>query len=164
MMNQGEKPRIPEVGEYVRGCGKLVEIKDVTPPVKEVTGYIFESLQATVQLWLNGRHVEDFGTFNDFYGLETCLKTAIEEAGKLQEKYGPAAEFKIVKHTYYSCSGLLHPEQETNFYDRKYRGFRKMTDGYDYSKVPENKTELYWTSTGGLVEDEETLPPNDETE
>lgn len=164
-MSETEIPKIPDVGDYVRGLGKLVAVEDVTPQVKPMTGYVFEILSATVEMWANGNKLKECVTFNDLGGEESCLKSAVEEAESLIEHYGNGVEFRVMKNTDYDCKAPWH--EGSNFYDSKFRQFRDMAafhhgNIYNHMKVPQSKSELYWTSTDGLVEVEETLPPNDD--
>ena len=77
-------PRIPEIGEYVRTFGTLVEVQDVTPPVVPTKDYIFEDTSARLEARVNGKVVKEYGTYNNFYGKDRCVEAAIDEARQQQ--------------------------------------------------------------------------------
>lgn len=95
-----DKPIIPPMNEWVRGCGKLVAIENVTPPVIEIIDYIFEAVTARVEVRVNGRVIQKFSTFNDFGGEETSIQLAIDEAKLQAERHGKSdLMFFVVKIT-----------------------------------------------------------------
>lgn len=151
-MSEKEIPRMPEVGEYVRGIGRLVSVDDITPEVKQMTGYMFEELSATVEMWMNGNKLKECVTFNDIYGFETCLKAALEEVEDLKKQFGDGMEFKIIKHTDYGCMMPWH--EGSNFYDSGFRQFKNVEDfrtHYNHLKTPQSKQEEYWSSFTGFT-------------
>lgn len=158
MKNKDGTPRMPEVGEYVRGLGRLVSLEDVTPEIKPMTGYIFEDLSATVEMWMNGKKLKECVTFNDIYGFESCIKAALEEVSDLKEQYGDGMEFKIIKHTDYGCMMPWH--EGSNFYDSDFKQFKEMGafhNGsiYNRLKVPQSKHEEHWSSKTGFISSQE---------
>lgn len=75
------QPRIPAVGEFLRSHGRLVEVQDVTPkPPAPTLDYIFEETTARVEGRINGKVIQTYGTFNDYYGEGTCIESAIAVA------------------------------------------------------------------------------------
>lgn len=148
-MSQDVKPRIPKIGEYVRGHGTLVSIQDITPIVNKQDGYIFEYYNATYELRINGKVVSQGNTYNDFYGLETCLETAVGDAKEVAKELSVNSDVEVVvvKITGYSCK---IPGIDKNFYDDKFKGFRGTENGH-LADVPESKYEDYWSSKRGLL-------------
>lgn len=140
------KPRIPEVGEYVRTYGTLVEVQDVTPPVVQVLDYIFEDTSATWELRINGKLVQDFSTINNFYGQDTCVPEAIKEAKILVKKLGETdAEVVVVKITE---RVRMRPSRDEHFYDPAFREFKSLDHGCRWN-LPDEKREDVWSSKRG---------------
>lgn len=143
-MAETEKGRMPEIGEYVRMYGTLVEVQDVTPPPPPtpVLDYIFEDTDARVELWANGRKIDDGPTMNNFYGKDTCVEAAIEEAKKLSKKYGKGVEVRVVKIT---SRVRMRPSRDVHFYDRTFIDFNSLDRGAHWN-LPKNIEEVVWSS------------------
>lgn len=140
--------RVPKVGEFVRSQGKLVEVRDVTPPVEKVEYWIFEVNEARVELRCHGKLINRYSTFNDFYGEGTCLDFAKKEAAKLLESLGitdPAAsdlELVVIKSTFQVR------RERTNgitFYDAAFVGFNDVRGGIDI-ELPQPMESVVWSS------------------
>ena len=140
--------RLPEINEYVRGSGILVAVEDVTPdpppPVTKV--YIFQEIAASIRLLLNGEMVKDFTTFNDFYGKETSISSAIEEAKKYVRKYkiGPTSDAEIIVVRVVSHVKKTMTRKE-NFYDKEFFDFEPLPSGNRWN-VPPDTEEIVWSS------------------
>ena len=146
MSKQEDTPRLPEVGEYVRMKGRLVEVQDVTPkpPPKEVD-YIFEDTNARVELRINGKRITEYGTFNNFYGADSCVPSAIEEAKKLMANIGPSdAELVVVKIT---SQRRMRPrgDREHSLYAPQFIDFQTLSHGA-CSALPDDTEEVVWSS------------------
>lgn len=140
-----KKPvKIPEVGEYVRNYGTLVEVQDVTP--KEVIlDYIFEDTSARLEGRINGKVVKEYGTFNNFYGKDNCVNQAIAEAKKEQEWLGESnMEFVVVKITSRERMRPDRSERE-NCYDNKFRAMAALEFGR-CRDLPSDVEEDVWSS------------------
>ena len=70
----------PAIGEHVHRVGTLVAIEEIPPePKPPQVDYIFEEIHAKCKLMRKGKFIDELGSYNDFYGYETSIKTAIEE-------------------------------------------------------------------------------------
>lgn len=137
------KAKIPEIGDYVRTVGTLVEIQDVTPPPpNKVIDYIFEDVTAHIAGFINGKKIQDFETFNDFYGKGTAVEHAIIEAKKIARKFGKELEVRVIKIT---SRTRKRPNREEGFYDKQFVGFKSLDLGCRY-EMPEDIEEVVWTS------------------
>ena len=144
-MATDQKPvRLPEVGEYVRQCGTLVEVQDVTP--KEIIlDYIFEETSARLEGRINGKLVKEYSTFNDHYGKGTCVDHAIREAKHEQRRLGESnLEFVVVKIT---SRRRMRPNrgQRENFYDTTFRAMEQLQFGC-CRDLPDDVEEVVWSS------------------
>jgi len=146
-----EEPRIPEVGDYVKGHGKLISLHDVTPPVQKITAYLFESHDATVVLRVNGIDVKHFVTLHSLWGIESCLENAVEEAESYAKKYyGEGIEI-VVLHNISHVLGEIDRFKQ-NYHDRRFHGFTASDHSYEIrDQIPEDRTEEYWSSTRGFL-------------
>jgi hypothetical protein len=145
MVTDSKTVRIPEVGEYVRMYGTLVEVQDVTP--KEIVlDYVFERTEARLDGLINGKKVKEFGTFNDYYGKETCVKLAITEAQDKIKFFGESnLEFVVVKIT---RRVRMRPDRQKReyFYDDKFRTMTELEHGRYYD-LPGETEEVVWRSS-----------------
>ena len=141
-------PRLPEVGEFVRGEGTLIAVEVVPPPPQPPpkTDYIFEQITARTEFRLQGKTLREGETWTDFYGLGTSVNSAIESAKKLAAHFnlGPesnteVAAVKIV--SYYRA----RPNREEGFYAREFVGFERIKRGAE-SGVPEETETVVWSS------------------
>jgi len=70
----------PAICEYVHRVGTLVAIEEIPPkPQPPQVDYIFEEIHAKCHLMRKGKRIDDLGSYNDFYGYETSIKTAIKD-------------------------------------------------------------------------------------
>lgn len=138
-----KEPRLPEVGEYVRPYGRLVEIEDsepVPPPPKD---YIFEETSARVEGRINGKVIKTYGTFNDFYGEGTCVECAIKEAKVKAEWLGPSdMVFVVVKIT---SRVRMRPTRHANICTREFTEFASLEFGCKRD-LPDDVEEDVWFS------------------
>lgn len=96
-MTEPQKPREPKIGEYVRGRGKLVEIRDVTPPPPpKQFAWIFEETTARIDGRVAGKVLKTFCEIRDAGEEGSCVNLAIEEAKKLAREY-PGVTIVVVK-------------------------------------------------------------------
>lgn len=139
-MDDNSMPRIPKIGEYVRGFGRLLEKEDVTPPTVQVYDYIFEGTSARLEGRINGHVVK---TYSTFYGENTCVKHAISEAMDALKRLGESDfELVVVKITKRS---RMRPTQDVHFYDRKFRQFMHLECGRKRD-LPDEVEEDVWSS------------------
>jgi hypothetical protein len=144
-MATAPKPaKLPEVGEYVRQYGTLVEVQDVTP--KEIIlDYIFEETSARLEGRINGKVVKEYSTFSDYYGKGTCVQNAIIEAKVQQEWLGESTmEFVVVKIT---SRVRKRPDrtQKENWYDCQFRAMNNLDFGCRRG-MPDDVEEVVWSS------------------
>jgi hypothetical protein len=139
--------KLPRVGEYVRHSGKLVAIEDVTPPQppKEID-YIFEEITAKIEVLYNNDVLKSYGEFNDFYGLENSVSSAIEGAkqyaGEKQITKDSELEVRVTKIiTQYR----KRPMNKANFYSEEYIDFQIKRYGSQYN-LPEPIETIVWSS------------------
>jgi hypothetical protein len=138
--------KLPDVGEYVRNYGTLVEVEDVTPK-DVVLDYIFEDTSARLEARINGKVVKTYGEFNNFYGKDTCVENAIKEARIQQRWLGESnLEFVVVKITSRKRMRPDHGVRE-NFYDDKFRAMKPLECGAYWDLPPETE-EVVWSSVG----------------
>ena len=143
-MAEKQEPRFPDIGEWVRSQGRLVEIQDVTPPVVTVTDYIFEIIEASVVCRLNGKLVKGFSTFNEFYGEGSAVEAAIAEAKIQAVWHGPSnMEFVVIKKT---MRRRKRPVGRKNFYDETFIGMEAIDRGSHWD-LPEDSEEDVFTTT-----------------
>ena len=136
--------RLPDVGQYVRDYGTLVQIEDVTP--KEIVlDYIFESMEARLEGRINGKLVKTYSTLSDHYGKNTCVQSAIKEAKTQQAWLGDSnLEFVVVKVT---RRFRMRPSMDNrvNFYDAKFRAMKQLDFGC-CRDLPDDIKEDVWSS------------------
>jgi hypothetical protein len=150
-----EKPKLPQVGDYVRMKGRLVEIQDVTP--KEIVlDYIFEDTEATVYGMINGKIVREYGTFNNFYGQDSCVKSAVEEAENKQKELGESdLEFVVAKKTTQNRM-RPNPRNLSSLYAPEFRDMALLDHGC-CAGLPNEKIEKVWSSVHGWLIPDPTL-------
>jgi hypothetical protein len=89
--------KLPVVGDFVRKAGRLVAIETIEPepPPQD---YIFEEIHARCEIRLNGKVIQEIGTYNDYYGLGTSVTTAIKEMKEyaFKEHITDKSEIEIV--------------------------------------------------------------------
>jgi hypothetical protein len=148
MSKETQTPRLPKVGEFVRGHGVLVEIQDVTPkPPPPEIDYIFESFSARIESRVNGKVLNTHGTLNDFYGRGTCVESAIADAKKIQARYGASdVEYVVVKITS-RVRQRPQDRREYNFYDKQFVDFESLKWGCRRD-LPDDVEEVVWSSKG----------------
>jgi hypothetical protein len=144
MTTDSNPVRVPEIGEYVRHYGTLVEVQDVTP--KEIVlDYIFEERAARLEGRINGKVVKEYGTFNNHYGQDTCVKCAIEEARVQQLWLGESnLEFVVVKVT---TRTRMRPDRSNReyFYAKGIRAMKALDYGCRRG-MPDDIEEDVWSS------------------
>jgi hypothetical protein len=148
MSTETQTPRLPKVGEFVRGHGVLVEIQDVTPkPPPPEIDYIFESFSARIESRVNGKVLNTHGTLNDFYGRGTCVESAIADAKKIQATYGASdVEYVVVKITS-RVRQRPQDRREYNFYNKQFVDFEALKWGC-HRDLPDDVEEVVWSSKG----------------
>ena len=148
-MSVATKGRIPEVGEYVRMFGTLVEVQDVTPPPppEPVLDYIFEDTEARIDVLANGHRIREGSTLNNFYGKDTCVETAIKEAKEAAAHYGDGVEVRVVKVT---SRVRMRPARKENFYAPEFAEFEPLERGSRWN-LPEPVEEVVWSSKADLT-------------
>ena len=143
-----DEPRLPELGEHVRGAGTLVEIQDVTP-TSVVEDYIFEDITFRVEARCNGHVVKHFYTYTTIHGVENGLSAAIKEAEKLADTYDDVLEIVVVKETHRGRA-RPHPVTHGNFYDNAFIRF-KLLDVGSTRGLPDIADVDVWSNRGGYL-------------
>jgi len=138
---------IPQVGEFVRHIGKLVAIEAIQPPPPKLEeDYIFEELEARCELRLNGEVIKHLGTLNDFYGLESCVDSAIKE----MEEYTSSrnitqnndVEVVVIRKAY---QVRKRPTTRKNYFSDEHFGFEPIAHGATFN-LPEPIETVVWSS------------------
>jgi hypothetical protein len=131
-MNQNKEPRLPSVGEFVRGVGTLTEVVVVPPPPQPPprTLYAFESTNAQMRVLLHGKVLTEGPSRNDFYGKETSVETVIKEAKKYctANKITAASDIeviavRIVETELRMLRRYVDAYTKANFYDETFLAF-----------------------------------------
>ena len=142
------KPRLPEIGEYVRGQGTLVAVQDIVPPPPPADrDYIFEEITARVELGPGSEVLKEICTLWDADGLESSVKAAIKGAKKYasQKGIGPKSELEVVviKHTE---QVRKRPDRNAeNLYNRDFLSFEYLKYGSKLN-LPDPVETVVWSS------------------
>ena len=127
-----EEKILPEIGQYVRSHGKLVDIEEVapeTPPQPDID-YIFEDTEARCELWRNGEMVVGLGGYTDFYGEKTSVSTAIKEMKEYAKERGIDPESEVEVIVIEVVSRVRHrPNEGESFYDKRFVNFSPRRHG-----------------------------------
>lgn len=139
--------KIPQIGEYIRNIGTLTKIEDVVPkPPPPEKDYIFEIIEARCDLYRNNELLKHLYTLNDFYELNSCIKTAIEEmidyATTNKITKDSEVELRVTK---VSSLIRMNPTWEKNYYTKEYTDFKYKELGSRFN-LPEPTETIIWTS------------------
>ncbi len=143
-----KKLKLPKIGEHVRNVGKLVAVESIQPPApKPYKLYIFEEREARCELRLGSEVLKHIETLNDFYGLGSGVKTAIEEmkeyAAKRNLTGSSELEVVVVKITRQYRKMLI---ERDNMYQPGYASFGDLPDYMAQKGLPEPVEEIAWSS------------------
>lgn len=148
------EPRLPNVGEYVRGTGVLIKIEQAPPsppPPQPPPDYIFEDTSARWELRRKGETLTTFTTFSDFYGLGTSVTSAVEAAMKYAEEQAIDAnsevEVVVVRIVTYSRE---RPSNKENIYAPAFRYFESVVDSSRYNVPEEVEADVWSTKLGDI--------------
>lgn len=149
-MAEPENPRLPVIGEFVRGCGELVSVEVIPPPPAPPpeTDYIFKeiSARAEVRLRKSGRVLDVLETHNDHYGKATSVESIIELAQKYARANEISAESDIeVVAIRIETHFRARPLNKEGFYARDFFAFRPLDRGSSWN-VPPATEEVVWSS------------------
>ena len=141
-------PRLPKVGEFVRGVGTLVSVEEPQPTPPPPKRYIFETLSGRVEIRLGAEVLQTRSEWNDFYGKDSGLKSALEEAKKYAQENGISADSDIevvvllvVERRWF----VVVPRRE-NFYNKEFCAF----DSPGHSGMPDDpEPKDVWSSKRG---------------
>jgi hypothetical protein len=144
------EPRLPEVGEFVRGVGTLREVVIVPPPPQPppTTVYVFEDVTAQMRILIGGEVVDTGATRDDFHGKDTCVNSAVEAAKDYirQMRIGPKSDVEVVVvRTVSLTSRERHWRNEPNFYDKTFVAFSNEASKA-YTDRTEDVDEVVWSS------------------
>lgn len=142
------EPRLPEIGEYVRGEGTLVAVQDVVPPPPPIDkDYIFEEITTRVELRLGIEVLNEVCTLWDADGKETSVKTAIEEAKKYasNRNIGLGSELEMVVIKNVQQVRKRPWKSGENPYDRDFRRFEHLVVG-SKANLPDPVETVVWSS------------------
>ncbi len=158
-----QKLKIPQVGEFVRPIGKLINIEVVQPPPpKPETNYIFEEIEARCELRLNDEVLKHLGTLNDFYGLETSVESAIKEMKEYVSSRNinknSDLEVVVIRKAYQIRK---RPIDRYNIFSKEYHDFEFIEHGATLN-LPKPIETIAWSSKGDEGKPVETDPSENE--
>jgi hypothetical protein len=135
--------KIPAVGEYVEHVGIFIRSETIEPPPPPdpEIDYIFEEVEARCELRLGDEVIDKIKTLNDWYGLETSVKTTIEDMKEYAEKRKLSSKSEL--------------EVVVIKVVRQYRARPVKIDRISY--CPDFESLEYYKATRGLPEPTETI-------
>lgn len=141
--------KVPEVGEYLRGTGKLIAVEEVPPKPEEVVkDFIFEEITAHCELRIGAEVIKEIVNYWDFYGRETSVESAIKTAQEYAANRGigpnSPMEVVVIKVTVQRRK-RLKPHAE-NKYANEYFDFASLEWG-DQHGLPPAVKEVVWYSS-----------------
>lgn len=149
-MNDDKQPetRLPKIGEFVKGLGTVVEIRDVTPPPPpppKAEHYVFSAAVYYCELRANGKCIVNYATHPDKEFIKKAARRHAEEVGPSD------MVFVVVQSTRHEIKaagrGRHHEDVE----------FCRFGDPKGHHTVPNDIDKDVWecwTSTEGLVEND----------
>ena len=142
--------KIPNIGEFVRGSGKLLAVETILPiPPEPHKEYIFEEITARIELRLGHEVVKVLESLNDFYGLETSIKSAIEEAKEYADNRNLSNNSElaviVIKQISQYRATLSNDE---NYYASKYASFKSLGS----TNLPQPIETIVWSSKTNTIE------------
>lgn len=145
------EPRLPEVGEFVRGVGTLVEVQQTPAPPPPPPDYIFAEQDGRTELRRGDDVLKVIQTLNDFYGKGAGVETSIEEAKQYAVNHNitdaSEVEVVVVKVVSYSRSRNSHGK---NFYDNTFVDFKTLDSGATWDVPGDEETDV-WSSKRGDI-------------
>lgn len=153
-MKQETEPRLPKKGEYVRHQGTLIDIKTIQPPLPEpIIEYIFEERSARKEIrFKDGTVLNELETLNDFYGLGTGEKSAIEEMEEYCKKKGIGKDSDIEAFVVREINHVVKkPENKPNFYDNTFLNFEESSNQNHYDPIIKHEEIDVWSSKKGRI-------------
>lgn len=127
-----DKPRIPNIGEYVRHHGTLVDIEIIEPPPQPPPqkDYIFEEVNSRCETRLGNDVLNKWNHVNDFYGKETSVQDSIEKAKKYAAEKGICPDHSLeVVAVKITTRRRMRPTNSENFYDKSFFDFKCLEFG-----------------------------------
>ncbi len=83
--------RDPRPGDYVRMTGTCMAVETIQPPAPPPESwYVFERIGGRYEVRLNGKFLMHGCSFNDFYGRESAVESAVAEAKAYAAREGIA--------------------------------------------------------------------------
>lgn len=146
------EPRIPEIGEFVRGAGTLVRLAAPQPTPTPPTEYVFERVGARWEVRHKGDVLTKGSSFWDFGGLESSIDAAIDDAREYATLKGITAaselEVVVVKET--SCY-RARASRDASVYDSRFIHFTSTANcKWD---VPEDVEVDVWSTRSAAAEE-----------
>lgn len=142
--------KIPVVGEYVRGLGKVIAI--TFNERDGGTDYIFEEVTAAWAICLKGTVIHDCNTLWDFSGRLSSVASAAEEAAawlkRMDLKPGDANHVRVEMTRKLYRKRPKTDNQDAYCYnscDREYRDFKALSTGSRWD-LPDEQEHIVWDS------------------
>jgi hypothetical protein len=146
-MSDTTTPRLPAVGEYVRGVGTLHAVEQPPAPPPPPPVYIFQQTTATAELRRNGELLKELQTLTDWYGLETSVATCIDEMRSYcaRQRITSTSELEVVVVRVVSYYRARPVHQQENILAREFQSFSVLDHGGCWD-VPEPEETVVWSS------------------
>jgi len=140
-----DKPRIPNIEERVRLLGTLLRI-DTPKPIQPPDEYVFEDVDARVEIRMGDRVLKECGTFCDWYGC--AVTSGIKEALEVCENMGltPTSDVEVVVIKVTSqIRKHLSRDKAPYTYAKEFRRFDRMEYGCCWDLAADVEEEV-WSS------------------
>lgn len=147
-MKEEKESRMPEIGEYVRGQGTLVEIQDIIPPPPPINkDYIFEEITASVELRLGDEVLNKIYNLWDAYGKGNSVKNAIEKGQEYasKKKIDTKSDLEVVVIKIVEQIRKRPNKFQKNFYDETFYLFDSLETGSKWN-LPDPVRTVVWSS------------------
>lgn len=148
-----DTPRFPVKGEYVRGCGKLIEIQTapLPPPPQDLEkDYIFAERTASAIVCLkDGTPLKTLASYNEFYGEGSASRAAIDQACayRTNHKISPNSDVVliVVEKTSHVRKRRM-PAADKNYMASEFVSFQSIGFGCNQD-VPDDIKKVVWASS-----------------
>ncbi len=139
--------KVPNVGEFIRHAGTLIAIEEVKPPPPPISReYIFQEVEARIELRLKDEVIKRIGDLNDFYGLETSIKTAIKEAKEyaVDRELGENSDLEVIVISI-TRQYRAKPTWQENIFTKGYTEFEHLMT-HSTRGLPSPDERVVWSS------------------
>jgi hypothetical protein len=141
-------PRLPKVGEFVRGQGTLVKMMDAAPlPPPPPPDYVFEEITAHCELRMGKEVLKELEECWDFYGKGKSVEDRVQYAKDYAAKHnlGPESQIHIVAIQTTAQVRKQPKRDQENHYDKNFINFEAIGHGWQ-SGLPNAVDSVVWSS------------------